>query len=232
MRFISIFTHVPTNRAPTEAEMTRMGNLIEEAMKEGWLIATEGVHFGRTRRARAQERRRQGHGDRRSVRRGQGSPRRLRAGQGRIERKGHRAHAPLPRRRGSRHLRDLPTVRDAGPLKRGGGERARSSLRGAARPRLPPRAPRRSPSAWRSSGERRPRTRIPRTAARRRRAARNPGESARGDCAPRYASLSKQASVAFAPRCFAACSTAASAARKSKRTITGVAASPMRARPR
>jgi len=46
MRFISIFTHVPTNRAPTEAEMTRMGSLIEEAMKEGWLIATEGVHFG------------------------------------------------------------------------------------------------------------------------------------------------------------------------------------------
>jgi hypothetical protein len=46
MRFISIFTHIPTNRAPTQAEMTRMGSLIEAAMKEGWLIATEGVHFG------------------------------------------------------------------------------------------------------------------------------------------------------------------------------------------
>jgi len=46
MRFISIYTHVPTNRPPTEAEMTRMGNLVEQAMKEGWLIATEGVHFG------------------------------------------------------------------------------------------------------------------------------------------------------------------------------------------
>jgi hypothetical protein len=46
MRFISIFTHVPTNRGPTEVEMTRMGNLVEQAMKEGWLIATEGVHFG------------------------------------------------------------------------------------------------------------------------------------------------------------------------------------------
>jgi hypothetical protein len=46
MRFISIFTRVPTNRAPTQDEMTRMGSLIEEAMKEGWLIATEGVHFG------------------------------------------------------------------------------------------------------------------------------------------------------------------------------------------
>ena len=46
MRFISIFTHEPTNRGPTEAEMARMGKLVEEAMKEGWLIATEGVHFG------------------------------------------------------------------------------------------------------------------------------------------------------------------------------------------
>ncbi len=46
MKFISIFTHEPTNRRPTEAEMARMGKLVEEAMKEGWLIATEGVHFG------------------------------------------------------------------------------------------------------------------------------------------------------------------------------------------
>jgi|SRR3954452_6061719 hypothetical protein len=46
MRFISIFTHEPTNRRPTEAEMARMGKLVEEAMKEGWLLATEGVHFG------------------------------------------------------------------------------------------------------------------------------------------------------------------------------------------
>jgi hypothetical protein len=48
MRFISIFTHEPTNRPPTEAEMARMGKLIEDAMKEGWLIATEGVNFGTT----------------------------------------------------------------------------------------------------------------------------------------------------------------------------------------
>lgn len=46
MRFISIFTHEPTNRAPTEAEMAAMGKLIEEAMKDGWLIATEGISFG------------------------------------------------------------------------------------------------------------------------------------------------------------------------------------------
>ena len=48
MRFISIFTHEPNNRPPTEAEMTTMGKLIEEGMKAGWLIATEGVHFGVT----------------------------------------------------------------------------------------------------------------------------------------------------------------------------------------
>jgi hypothetical protein len=48
MRFISIFTHEPTDRRPTEAEMASMGKLIEESMKAGWLIATEGVHFGAT----------------------------------------------------------------------------------------------------------------------------------------------------------------------------------------
>src|SRR5437868_13897638 len=48
MRFISIFTHEPSNRPPTEAEMANMGQLIEEAMRAGWLIATEGVHFGTT----------------------------------------------------------------------------------------------------------------------------------------------------------------------------------------
>lgn len=46
MRFISIFTHEPVNRPPTEAEMAAMGKLVEEAMKEGWLISTEGVAFG------------------------------------------------------------------------------------------------------------------------------------------------------------------------------------------
>ena len=48
MRFVSIFTHEPTNRPPTEAEMAAMGKLIQDAMKEGWLIATEGVSFGST----------------------------------------------------------------------------------------------------------------------------------------------------------------------------------------
>ena len=46
MRFISVFTHEPVNRKPTEAEMAAMGKLVEEGMKAGWLIATEGVSFG------------------------------------------------------------------------------------------------------------------------------------------------------------------------------------------
>ena len=46
MRFISIFTHEPTNRGPTEAEMAAMGKLIEDAMKQGWLLSTEGISFG------------------------------------------------------------------------------------------------------------------------------------------------------------------------------------------
>ena len=44
MRFISIFTHPTTPSAPPSPDvMTRMGALIEEGMKAGWLIATEGV---------------------------------------------------------------------------------------------------------------------------------------------------------------------------------------------
>lgn len=46
MRFISIFTHEPINRPPTEQEMAAMGKLIADAMQEGWLIATEGISFG------------------------------------------------------------------------------------------------------------------------------------------------------------------------------------------
>jgi len=47
MRYISFFTHEKKNNVPpTEAEMAAMGKLIEDGMKAGWLIATEGVQFG------------------------------------------------------------------------------------------------------------------------------------------------------------------------------------------
>ena len=43
MRFISVFTHGPSQRHPTAAEGAGMLKLIEEAMKAGWLIECEGV---------------------------------------------------------------------------------------------------------------------------------------------------------------------------------------------
>jgi len=47
MRYISIFTHEKKNNVPpTAAEIATMTKLIEEGMKAGWLIATEGVTFG------------------------------------------------------------------------------------------------------------------------------------------------------------------------------------------
>jgi|SRR4051812_43220747 hypothetical protein len=46
MRFISLFTHEPTNVPPSPQMMDRMGKLIEEGMKAGWLITTEGIQFG------------------------------------------------------------------------------------------------------------------------------------------------------------------------------------------
>jgi hypothetical protein len=46
MRFISLYTHVDKGVPPTQDEMAKMGKLIEEGMKAGWLIATEGVAGG------------------------------------------------------------------------------------------------------------------------------------------------------------------------------------------
>jgi hypothetical protein len=43
MRYLSIFTHEHTPAGPTPEMMAKMGALIEEGMKKGWLIATEGV---------------------------------------------------------------------------------------------------------------------------------------------------------------------------------------------
>jgi hypothetical protein len=42
MRYLSIFKTVERNTPPTEEEMAAMGKLIEEGMKGGWLVATEG----------------------------------------------------------------------------------------------------------------------------------------------------------------------------------------------
>ena len=42
MRFLSIYKTVERNSPPTQEEMARMGKLVEEGFKEGWLLATEG----------------------------------------------------------------------------------------------------------------------------------------------------------------------------------------------
>ncbi len=42
MKFLSMYKSVERNAPPSQEEMSRMGKLIEEGMKAGWLIATEG----------------------------------------------------------------------------------------------------------------------------------------------------------------------------------------------
>jgi hypothetical protein len=42
MRFLSVYKTVERNTPPTLEEITRMGKLIEEGMRTGWLLATEG----------------------------------------------------------------------------------------------------------------------------------------------------------------------------------------------
>jgi hypothetical protein len=42
MRFLSLYKSGKPERPPTQEEMAVMGKLIEESMKAGWLLATEG----------------------------------------------------------------------------------------------------------------------------------------------------------------------------------------------
>jgi hypothetical protein len=42
MRFLSIYKSVEKGRAPSPEEMERMGKLVEEGMKAGFLLAVEG----------------------------------------------------------------------------------------------------------------------------------------------------------------------------------------------
>ena len=42
MKYLSIFKTLERNTPPSQEEMATMGKLIEEGMKAGWLLATEG----------------------------------------------------------------------------------------------------------------------------------------------------------------------------------------------
>jgi hypothetical protein len=42
MKFLSLYKSQERGVPPTQEEMDRMGKLVEEGMKAGWLVATEG----------------------------------------------------------------------------------------------------------------------------------------------------------------------------------------------
>jgi hypothetical protein len=42
MRFLSIYKSIERATPPTQEEMAGMGKMVEDGMKAGWLIATEG----------------------------------------------------------------------------------------------------------------------------------------------------------------------------------------------
>ena len=42
MKFLSLYKSVERNTPPSQEEMSRMGQLIEDGFKAGWLVATEG----------------------------------------------------------------------------------------------------------------------------------------------------------------------------------------------
>jgi hypothetical protein len=42
MKFLSIYKSVERNTPPSQEQMAKMGKLVEEGMKAGWLLATEG----------------------------------------------------------------------------------------------------------------------------------------------------------------------------------------------
>src|ERR1700737_2534842 len=42
MKFLSMYKSVERNTPPSQEEMDKMGKMIEEGMKAGWLLATEG----------------------------------------------------------------------------------------------------------------------------------------------------------------------------------------------
>jgi hypothetical protein len=42
MKFLSIYKSAERNAPPSQEEMSRMGQLIEDGFKAGWLVSTEG----------------------------------------------------------------------------------------------------------------------------------------------------------------------------------------------
>jgi len=95
MKFLSIYKTVERNAPPSQEVMAKMGKLVEEGMKAGWLLATEGC-LPTALGARVRQLEREGDGDRWAFCRGQGSCRRIRHPSGKLQGRGHPISEGLP----------------------------------------------------------------------------------------------------------------------------------------
>ena len=87
MKYLSIYKTVERNCSPSQEEMDRMGKLVEEGMKSGYLLAVEGCLPTAHGRAGAPVQR-QRDGDGWTIHGIKGSDRRLRDPAGELERRG------------------------------------------------------------------------------------------------------------------------------------------------
>jgi len=104
MKFLSIYKHAERNAPPSQEEMARMGKLVEEGMKAGWLLGTEGCLPERTGGAGAQFERKPD-GDRRAFYRGEGTRRRVRHPASKLQGRGHPIDERFPKGGGRGRVR-------------------------------------------------------------------------------------------------------------------------------
>jgi hypothetical protein len=84
MKFLSIYKTAERSAPPSQEEMARIGKLVEDGMKAGFLLATRRVPAKRAWRAHSHVQR-EAHRDRRAICRSQRSSRRLRAPSGELK---------------------------------------------------------------------------------------------------------------------------------------------------
>ncbi len=110
MKFLSIYKSVETGAPPTPEDMERMGKLIEEGMKAGYLLAVEGclpsAKGARVRLSNGKVTVTDG-----PFTESKGDRRRARHPAGRVQGSRYRARPPLPGRRRRRRVRGAAAVR-------------------------------------------------------------------------------------------------------------------------
>ena len=99
MRFLSIYKTVERSAPPTPEEMAKMGKLVEDGMKAGFLLAVEGCLPSASGRSRSPLQR-QADCDRWAFHRNQGGDRRPRPPSGELEGRGYRTGQAIPQRSG------------------------------------------------------------------------------------------------------------------------------------